>query len=156
MWKVALMFISKGYVCDQQIMYWETYDGGEIRELEGSPQGSIDGMDISTDGSHFVTGGDDKEVLVRQPLCNSSLKNSDNLPIQCVIRSSRCCIITNGLVSYYGGFHWFIFTPRCANCSELWLINLFSSGVELRWGADHTHRQRTWRRNHESENLSKL
>ena len=45
-------------------MYWETYDGNQIRELEGSRQGSIDGMDISTDGSHFVTGGDDKEVLV--------------------------------------------------------------------------------------------
>ena len=47
-------------------MYWETYDGSQIRELEGSQQGSIDGMDISTDGSQFVTGGDDKEVLVRQ------------------------------------------------------------------------------------------
>ena len=46
-------------------MYWETYDGSQIRELEGSQQGSIDGMDISTDGSQFVTGGDDKEVLVR-------------------------------------------------------------------------------------------
>ena len=46
-------------------MYWETFDGGQIRELEGSQQGSIDGLDISTDGTHFVTGGDDKEVLVR-------------------------------------------------------------------------------------------
>lgn len=45
-------------------MYWETYDGNQIRELDGSRQGSIDGMDISTDGRHFVTGGDDKEVLV--------------------------------------------------------------------------------------------
>lgn len=70
------MFISNECVCHQQIMYWETYDGGQIRELEGSPQGSIDGMDISTDGSHFVTGGDDKEVLVRLTLCNSSLKTS--------------------------------------------------------------------------------
>ena len=48
-------------------MYWETYDGDhEIRELEGSKQGSINGMDISSDGSHFVTGGDDKEIRVRQ------------------------------------------------------------------------------------------
>ena len=46
-------------------MYWETFDGVQIRELEGSKQGSIDGMDIATNGVHFVTGGDDKEVLVR-------------------------------------------------------------------------------------------
>jgi len=50
---------------DRKIMYWETYDGDhEIRELEGSKQGSINGMDISSDGSHFVTGGDDKEIRV--------------------------------------------------------------------------------------------
>ena len=47
-----------------QIVYWETYDGGQIRELEGSKRGSIDGMDISFDGTHFVTGGADKEVVV--------------------------------------------------------------------------------------------
>ena len=57
-------------VCCQQIMYWETFDGSQIRELEGSQQGSIDGMDISTDGSQFVTGADDKEVLVRQVSCH--------------------------------------------------------------------------------------
>ena len=45
-------------------MYWETYDGSQIRELDGSRQGSVDGMDISTDGKHFVTGGADKEVRV--------------------------------------------------------------------------------------------
>lgn len=48
----------------QQIAYWETYDGSQIRELEGSTRGSIDGMDLSTDGLNFVTGGDDKEVVV--------------------------------------------------------------------------------------------
>ncbi|KAL9956202.1 hypothetical protein ACROYT_G037646 [Oculina patagonica] len=49
---------------DRKIAYWETYDGSQIRELEGSTRGSIDGMDISTDGTHFVTGGADKEVVV--------------------------------------------------------------------------------------------
>lgn len=49
---------------DRKIVYWETYDGGQIRELEGSKRGSIDGMDISFDGTHFVTGGADKEVVV--------------------------------------------------------------------------------------------
>ena len=48
----------------QQIAYWETFDGSQIRELEGSTRGSIDGMDLSPDGLHYVTGGDDKEVVV--------------------------------------------------------------------------------------------
>lgn len=31
-------------------------DGAVIRELEGSQSGSINGMNISQDGQHFVTG----------------------------------------------------------------------------------------------------
>lgn len=49
---------------DRKIAYWETFDGSQIRELEGSTRGSIDGMDLSPDGLHYVTGGDDKEVVV--------------------------------------------------------------------------------------------
>ncbi|CAI9593064.1 unnamed protein product [Staurois parvus] len=49
---------------DRKIGYWEVFDGSPIRGLEGSMSGSINGMDISDSGSHFVTGGDDKLVKV--------------------------------------------------------------------------------------------
>lgn len=39
-----------------QVSYWEVYDGSAIRELEGSLSGAINGMHISQDGKHFVTG----------------------------------------------------------------------------------------------------
>ncbi|KAM8945316.1 cilia- and flagella-associated protein 52 [Pelodytes ibericus] len=53
-------FITSG--TDRKISYWEVFDGSAIRELEGSLSGAINGMDISEDGVHFVTGGDDKLV----------------------------------------------------------------------------------------------
>ncbi|NXL84808.1 CFA52 protein, partial [Alectura lathami] len=49
---------------DRRIAYWEVYDGSAIRDLEGSPSGSINGMDITSDGTYFVTGGDDRLVRV--------------------------------------------------------------------------------------------
>ncbi|XP_072414529.1 cilia- and flagella-associated protein 52 [Chiloscyllium punctatum] len=47
---------------DRKIGYWEVYDGSAIRELDGSLSGSVNGMDITTDGSFFVTGGEDKLI----------------------------------------------------------------------------------------------
>ncbi|XP_039596390.1 cilia- and flagella-associated protein 52 [Polypterus senegalus] len=49
---------------DRKIGYWEVFDGAAIRELEGSLSGSINGMDITQDGRHFVTGGDEKLLKV--------------------------------------------------------------------------------------------
>ncbi|XP_056265803.1 cilia- and flagella-associated protein 52 [Pseudoliparis swirei] len=49
---------------DRKVAYWDVSDGAVIRELEGSQSGSINGMNISQDGQHFVTGGDDKLVKV--------------------------------------------------------------------------------------------
>ncbi|CAH8622139.1 unnamed protein product [Heterobilharzia americana] len=49
---------------DRKIGYWEVYDGSLIRQLDGSRSGSINGMDITTDGDTFVTGGNDKLVKV--------------------------------------------------------------------------------------------
>nr|KAF6415330.1 cilia and flagella associated protein 52 [Molossus molossus] len=49
---------------DRKIAYWEVFDGSVIRELEGSLSGSINGMDISLEGVHFVTGGNDHMVKV--------------------------------------------------------------------------------------------
>ncbi|KAJ1130550.1 hypothetical protein NDU88_008901 [Pleurodeles waltl] len=54
--------ISSG--TDRKIGYWEVFDGSPIRELEGSMSGSVNGMDISSEGEHFVTGGDDKLIKV--------------------------------------------------------------------------------------------
>jgi WD40 repeat protein len=47
---------------DRKIGYWETYDGGQIRELDGSQSAAINGMDIC--GSRFLTGGGDKLINV--------------------------------------------------------------------------------------------
>ncbi|NXF69925.1 CFA52 protein, partial [Ciccaba nigrolineata] len=47
---------------NKKIGYWEVFDGSMIRELEGSASGSINGMDITSDGAYFVTGGDDHLV----------------------------------------------------------------------------------------------
>eukprot|EP00066_Takifugu_rubripes_P006911 XP_003972038.2 PREDICTED: cilia- and flagella-associated protein 52 [Takifugu rubripes] len=49
---------------DRKVVYWDAYDGSAIRELEGLLTGSINAMDISQSGTHFVTGGDDKLVKV--------------------------------------------------------------------------------------------
>ncbi|XP_072259665.1 cilia- and flagella-associated protein 52 [Pyxicephalus adspersus] len=49
---------------DRKIVYWEVFDGSPIRGVEGSMSGSINGMDISDNGSHFVTGGNDKLIKV--------------------------------------------------------------------------------------------
>ncbi|MED6232351.1 hypothetical protein ATANTOWER_028193 [Ataeniobius toweri] len=46
------------------VTYWDVCDGSSIRDLEGSQSGAINGMHITQDGSHFVTGGDDKQVKV--------------------------------------------------------------------------------------------
>ncbi|XP_037830552.1 cilia- and flagella-associated protein 52 isoform X2 [Kryptolebias marmoratus] len=41
---------------DRKVAYWEVYEGATIRELEGSQSGAINGMHITQDGRHFVTG----------------------------------------------------------------------------------------------------
>ncbi|XP_063681556.1 cilia- and flagella-associated protein 52-like [Bolinopsis microptera] len=49
---------------DRKISYWETLDGSQIREMEGSADGSINGLDISDDGNYFVSGGNSRKVKV--------------------------------------------------------------------------------------------
>jgi len=44
---------------DRKVVYWETYDGSQIRELDGSESGGINGLDIDRNGKFFVTGGVD-------------------------------------------------------------------------------------------------
>ena len=47
-----------------KIGYWESFDGSLIRELEASQSDAINGLDISSDGSFFVIGGNDKLIKV--------------------------------------------------------------------------------------------
>ena len=54
-----------------QIAYWETYDGSQIRELEGSKSGSLEGMDVSPDMEYFVLGGADKLIKVQEKTANA-------------------------------------------------------------------------------------
>ncbi|KAI3387679.1 hypothetical protein SNEBB_005282 [Seison nebaliae] len=47
---------------DHKMAYWEVFDGTQIRELEASTSGSINGIDIDPEGEHLVTGSEDKLV----------------------------------------------------------------------------------------------
>jgi len=49
---------------DRKVSYWETLDGSQIREMDGSQDGSINGLDISNDGQYFVSGGSSRKVKV--------------------------------------------------------------------------------------------
>lgn len=44
------------FILQFQIAYWEVFDGSVIRELDGSLSGAVNGMDITVEGVHFVTG----------------------------------------------------------------------------------------------------
>lgn len=47
---------------DRKVAYWEVLDGSLVRELEGSSSGAINCLDISCNGTLFVTGGNDQIV----------------------------------------------------------------------------------------------
>lgn len=49
---------------DRKLAYWEVLDGTVVRELEGSPTGTINSIDISPDGTLFMSGGNDQIVKV--------------------------------------------------------------------------------------------
>lgn len=49
---------------DRKVVYWETYDGSQIRELDASETGGINGLDIDCAGKFIVTGGDDTVLKV--------------------------------------------------------------------------------------------
>ncbi|KAH6566090.1 hypothetical protein BASA62_006931 [Batrachochytrium salamandrivorans] len=49
---------------DRKVAYWEAFDGSLIRELEASQSDTVNGLDITADGSLFVLGGSDKLVKV--------------------------------------------------------------------------------------------
>ncbi len=49
---------------DRKIAYWESYDGSQIRELEASKSGTINGLDVDATGNLFITASSDKLVKV--------------------------------------------------------------------------------------------
>ncbi|XP_064180207.1 cilia- and flagella-associated protein 52 [Anguilla rostrata] len=81
---------------DRKIGYWEVYDGSPIRELEGSLSGSINGMHISPDGNHFVTGGDEKLVKVwgyaEGEVTHVGVGHSGNITSVRICPHSKCII----------------------------------------------------------------
>lgn len=58
-----LQVVTTGTDC--KIGYWEVYDGSLIREIDGSTSGGLNAIEITTDGEHILTGGNDQYVKVR-------------------------------------------------------------------------------------------
>eukprot|EP00397_Hematodinium_sp_SG-2012_P022531 GEMP01023353.1.p1 GENE.GEMP01023353.1~~GEMP01023353.1.p1 ORF type:complete len:619 (+),score=97.39 GEMP01023353.1:168-2024(+) len=49
---------------DRKITYWDTFDGQAIRVLEGSRESDLHTLSISKSGSHFVSGGQDRLLML--------------------------------------------------------------------------------------------
>ncbi|XP_062304355.1 cilia- and flagella-associated protein 52 [Osmerus eperlanus] len=96
---------------DRKIGYWEVYDGSAIRELEGSLSGAINGMHITQDGSHFVTGGDDKLVKVWD--------------------------YSEGEVTHVGVGHSGSITSIRICTNNRWVVSTSADGAVLRWRYPH-------------------
>ncbi|KAM7008827.1 cilia- and flagella-associated protein 52 [Tautogolabrus adspersus] len=101
--------ISSG--TDRKITYWEVYDGAAIRHLVGSLSGAINGIDISQDGGHFVTGGDEKKVKVWDYM--------------------------EGEVTHVGIAHGGSITSVKVCCNNSTLISTSADGAILRWRFPH-------------------
>ncbi|GAA6096042.1 cilia- and flagella-associated protein 52 isoform X1 [Tachysurus ichikawai] len=84
---------------DRKIGYWEVYDGAAIRELEGSQSGAINGMDISSEGGLFITGGDEKLVKVWRyadgDVTHVGVGHSGSISSVCLCPNSRFIITTS-------------------------------------------------------------
>ncbi|XP_074549088.1 cilia- and flagella-associated protein 52 [Halichoeres trimaculatus] len=96
---------------DRKIVYWDVFDCSAIRELEGSQSGPINGMHISQDGRHFVTGGDDKMVKVWG--------------------------YKEGELTHVGRAHGGSITSVKLCCNNSTLISTSSDGAILRWRFPH-------------------
>ncbi|XP_015251024.1 PREDICTED: cilia- and flagella-associated protein 52 [Cyprinodon variegatus] len=83
---------------DKKITYWHVYDGSSIREREGSQSGAINSLDITKDGNHFVTGGDDRLLRVWDYLQGSITHTSmpHAASITCTRICSKNCILISG------------------------------------------------------------
>ncbi|CAN9510530.1 unnamed protein product [Ophioblennius macclurei] len=96
---------------DRKVAYWEVYDGSVIREVEGSKSGALNGMHITQDGRHFVTGGDDKLVKVWD--------------------------YAQGQVTHVGIAHGGSITSTKICCNNRILVSTSADGAILRWRFPH-------------------
>ncbi|XP_042311141.1 cilia- and flagella-associated protein 52 isoform X2 [Sceloporus undulatus] len=98
---------------DRKIGYWEVFDGSPIRDLEGSLSGSINGMDITSDGTYFVTGGDDHLVKVWD--------------------------YNEGEVTFVGVGHSGSITRLKICPNNKYIVSVSADGAILRWKYPHVH-----------------
>ena len=47
---------------DKKVTYWSTFDAEAIRMLDACEKGSINTLDITREGEHFVSGGEDNTI----------------------------------------------------------------------------------------------
>nr|XP_009672125.1 PREDICTED: WD repeat-containing protein 16 isoform X2 [Struthio camelus australis] len=98
---------------DRRIGYWEVFDGSAIRELEGSASGSINGMDITSDGAYFATGGDDHLVKMWD--------------------------YNEGEVTHVGVGHSGSITRLKICPGNKYIVSVSADGAILRWKYPHVH-----------------
>uniref|UniRef100_A0A3Q3W524 Cilia- and flagella-associated protein 52 n=1 Tax=Mola mola TaxID=94237 RepID=A0A3Q3W524_MOLML len=96
---------------DRKVVYWDVFDGSAIREVEGSKSGAINGMAISQDGRHFVTGGDDRLLKVWDYM--------------------------EGVVTHLGMVHGGSITSIKLCCNNSTLISTSADGAIVRWRFPH-------------------
>lgn len=105
---------------DRKIAYWEAYDGSMIRELDGSQGGSINTMDISSDGRFFVSAGDDRIVKVKRPCIFDSFRNPGTKG-----NSHSCVQFAHSQVTFWTNVH-------CSKFSQQ--VKIPAAGVGLPGG----------------------
>ena len=56
--------LTRGFANFRKINYFECFDGSQIRSLEGSLSGAIQGLKVTNDGKYMITGGQDRLLKV--------------------------------------------------------------------------------------------
>jgi hypothetical protein len=115
---------------DRKIGYWDTYDGGQIRELDGSKTGSIDGMDITNCGSYFVTGGSDRVVKVC--VCTYT-KFAISTLLKCSSNALQVWLYNEGEVSHKGTGHSGDIVRIKISPDGQHIVSVSADGGILRW-----------------------
>jgi WD40 repeat protein len=78
----GLQVVTTGSDC--KIAYWEVYDGSLVREIDGSVSGGLNAIDISRDGEHMLSGGNDQHVKVGLP-SHRTIRRNVNVQMCCVL-----------------------------------------------------------------------
>ncbi|KAL6261909.1 hypothetical protein P5V15_006992 [Pogonomyrmex californicus] len=113
---------------DRKIAYWETLDGSLVREIEGSSIGTMNCVDISSDGQYFVTGSND---------CTVKIWEYDNADL-IYIGTSHAAIITACKFSADGNY---IVTASADGAIMIWKcpsVKDFKSADEKASGSAHS------------------